>query len=137
MLVVIVGGGLAAMNYLAPLQLGPVLFDLALVAILAGGISLLIPLRFLDIRRRGAGLWVLGTGVIVVVLVLSWPPSVHTVVRRCALDDFLPTYSSREFHAQLVHTAPARVYRAIRESTVEDIKVLVPLGNCGRDGSKR
>jgi len=124
---VVVGAGLAAMNYFAPLQFGAVSFDLALVAMLAGGISVLIPVRFLDICSRWIGLWVLVGSVAVAALALSWPPSVHTAIRRCALDDFLPTYSSREFHSQLVHAPPARVYRAIRESTVRDIKVFVTL----------
>jgi len=119
--------GLAAMNYFAPLQPGPVLFDLALVAIVAGAISVLIPLRLLDIRSRWTGLWVLAGGLAIAVLALSWPPSVHTVVRRCALDDYLPSYTSREFHSQLVHAPPTRVYRAMRECTLQEVKGFVPL----------
>jgi hypothetical protein len=123
----ILAAGLAAMHYFAPLQPGPVSFDVALVAILAGGVSVLVPLRFLDIRSRWTGLWVLVAGIAIAALALSWPPSVHTAVRLCALDDFLPAYTSREFDSQLVHAPPTRVYRAIRESTAQDVKVFVTL----------
>lgn len=123
----ILAAGLATLHYFAPLQPGPVTFDLALVAIVAGGVSVLVPLRFLDIRSRWTGLWVLVAGIAIAALALSWPPSLHTAVCRCALDDFLPAYTSREFHSQLVHAPPARVYRAIRESTAQDVKVFVTL----------
>ena len=123
----VLAAGLAAMNYLAPLQPGPLFFDLALAAMLVGLISVLFPLRFLDIRSRWAGLCILIGGIAVAALALGWPPSVHTVDRRCVLDDFLPSYTSREFHSQLVHAPPTRVYRAIRETTLGDVKLFVTL----------
>lgn len=127
-LAVVVAAVIGAGHYFAPLQPGAFAFDLGLVATVAGAVSVVHPLPWLDIRTRWTGLCVLGGGLALAVLVLLWPPTLHTVpIKRYVLDEFLPTYSSREVHSQLVHAPAARVCRAIHECTPGDIRVLVPL----------
>ena len=72
LIVAAVCAGLAVLNYYAPLQAPSVVFDLALVALLAGLISLLRPLRFLDISSRRVALLVVLGSLGVAAAALSW-----------------------------------------------------------------
>ena len=123
----LIAAGLWAMDYFAPLQACSVVFDLSLLVVAAGAISLVIPLRFLEIRSRRTGAAVLFAGVVVGIAALNWPVSRHATANQFLLDRFMPAYTVREFHSARVHAAPERVYQAIKQTTFADLKVFAVL----------
>lgn len=120
--------GLAVMNYFAPLQPCSVVFDLALVVALAGLVSLIVPLRFLEIRDRRSGAFVLLAGCIAGAMALNWPaPLARSSRAPSVIDEFMPEYIFAEFHSAMVHAEPERVYVAVQQTTFADLKVYAVL----------
>jgi hypothetical protein len=120
--------GLAVMHYYAPLQPCSVIFDLALLAILAGSVSLINPLHFLSIGNRKQGLAVLAAGVIVGWAALNWPaPLVRADHDQTKLDEFMPAYHVSEFHSVRVHAPPDRVWDATKLVTFSDVRIFATL----------
>ena len=116
--------GFAVLNYFAPLQPLSVLFDLCLVALLAGLLSLIYPLRFLDIRSRKIASLVVLVALVAGVCTLLWPaPLITPTSGQSLLNDYMPIYEVNEFHSELVHASPQHVYSAMKETTFAEVKV--------------
>jgi hypothetical protein len=116
--------GFAVLNYFAPLQLLSVIFDLCLIALVAGILSLIYPLRFLDIRSRKMAAVLVVVALVLGVCPLLWPATLTVrAPRQSLLDDYIPTYEVSEFHSEMVHASPERIYTAMRETTFAEVKV--------------
>lgn len=105
-------------------MLGSAVVYAGLLLSLAGGLSVLRPLRFLRIETRRTGAVVLGAGIAVVLIgfVLparerrpSGPPS--------RLDDFSPVFQFDEFHEARIHASPEHVWAALKAVTAEEIRL--------------
>ena len=105
-------------------MLGIVLVWLGFAVMLAGAISLLKPLRFLGVRSRRAGLGVLFLGLVLVVVGMALPaPTRRALARATLLDDFMPEWHFREFHALRVQAPRERVYAAVKSVTADEISL--------------
>jgi len=109
-------------------------FGLALV----GALSVLVPLRFLGIRRRAFGWMILLAGVVIAGLALTRPVDEVTIASpRTRLDEFAPTYQFNEVHQIPVNATPERVYQATLQVTAAEIpmfRTLVWLRRGGTSG---
>lgn len=103
-------------------MLGVVLVYSGMLALLAGGASLLWPLRWLGIATRKRGLLVLAAGILLFFLGGLLPAPLHRVAAETSrLDYYMPAYQFWEWHALRVHASPEALDRAIREVTADDI----------------
>jgi hypothetical protein len=99
-----------------------------LLVALVGLISALIPLRFVGLRSRGAGLLLMLAGVSIFVVGMALPVRITRVATaRKALDLHMPAYQARELHSVRVRAAPERVAEAIRSVTALDIRSFATL----------
>src|SRR5437867_3724149 len=93
-----------------------------LLILLAGLISVVKPLRILRISARRIGTTVLCGGPALALLgALLASPLVYTGSMRTHLDYFMPAYQFREVHTVLVKAPPARVFRAVKAVTPDEI----------------
>ena len=105
-------------------MLGVVLVWLGFAVMLAGALSLLKPLRFLGIRSRRAGLGLLFLGLVLVVAGMALPaPTRRALAHATLLDDFMPEWQFREFHALRVQAPRERVYAAVKSVTADEISL--------------
>ncbi len=112
-------------NYLAPLQAGSVVVYGGFVLAGAGILSLIKPLRILQIRTRRQGAL---AGVAAAVAGLLWPAgAIRVAARHSALDDLMPEYHFCERHTARVHAAPDRAMAAWREVTFGDVSAFETL----------
>ena len=103
---------------------------------LAGALSVLVPLRFLGIRSRGAGLIVLLVGVVVAGVALTRPTDETTVASpRTRLDEFAPAYQFNEVHQIPINATPERVYQATLQVTAAEIPLFRTLVWIRRGGA--
>jgi hypothetical protein len=102
---------------------GGFLIYLGLIGAAAGVISLVKPLRFLRIRSRRRGALIAGLGLLAFVAGV-WLPLAETRVEapRTRLDEFAPAWQFSEFHSVRIDAPAARVHRAIRAVTPEEIR---------------
>ena len=115
-------------NYWAAYQPLSTLAYSGIVLALCGLANLILPFRFLGVRKRAAGALILAGGVALTAAALLWPASVIRVAQhRTRLDDIMPEYQSGERHSARIHARPEQVMRAVRESTFGDMKSLVTL----------
>ncbi|MGE5111213.1 MAG: hypothetical protein ACM3JB_10185 [Acidobacteriaceae bacterium] len=115
-------------NYWASYQPLSTLVYTGVVLALCGLANLVIPFRFLGIRKRSVGALVLAGGVVLALTALLWPASMIRVAQHeTLLDDIMPEYQFGEQHSQLIHARPEQVMRAIRETTLGDLKSYVTL----------
>jgi hypothetical protein len=91
--------------------------------ILAGGISLLKPLRFLRIPSRRSGRRLVAFGLVLVSAGAWWPWPEERASGDAQLDAFVPEYQFVEFHAARVRATPDAVYRALRAVTADEIRL--------------
>jgi hypothetical protein len=99
-----------------------------IVLSLWGLANLVLPFRFLGIRKRAVGALILAGGVGVAVAALLWPaPMIRVAQPRTVLDDIMPEYQFFERHSARIHARPEQVMQAIRQSTFGDMKSLVTL----------
>ena len=119
--------GFTVMNYLAPLQPLSVVFDLALVGLLAGLLSMVRPLRFLDIHSRKSAAIVILSAILAGTIALLWPAPLVAHERSALIDEYMSANHVSEFHSELVHAPPERVYAAVRATTFADIKTMATL----------
>jgi len=103
-----------------------------LLAMLAGALSVVRPLRFLRIRRRRAGVAVAGVGLAVTVITLLLPAGlVRSQVPPgsppSAIDELMPAYHFSEFHAMHVPASPDRVYAAVKQVRPGEIRLFLLL----------
>ncbi len=115
-------------NYWAAYQPLSTLAYSGIVLALCGLANLVVPFRFLGIRKRATGALILAGGVGLTVAALLWPaPMIRVAQHRTRLDDIMPEYQFSEKHSARIHARPEQVMRAIRQSTVGDLKSLVTL----------
>jgi hypothetical protein len=99
-----------------------------IVLALGGLANLILPFRFLGIRKRSVGALILAAGVGVAAAALLWPaPTIRVAQHRTVLDDVMPEYQFFERHSARIHARPEQVMQAVRQSTFGDMKSLVTL----------
>ena len=126
LIAVAVLAALLVLNHYAPLQAEFVACYVGLGVALLGFLCVLVPLRFLGIRRRVTGLLVLGAGVLVVAAALLWPaPTLRSSRPHQRLDDFMPSYSFCEFHETHVNAPPDAVVAAMHRVGLADLPAAV------------
>jgi len=118
-------GAVLLFNYWASFQLLSTLVYAGIVAALFGLANLVLPFRFLGIRKRLVGVLVLAGGVALAFAALWWPASTVRVAQaKTRLDQILPEYQFWERHTARVHARPEQVMQAVRQSTFADLKSL-------------
>ncbi len=118
-------GAVVLFNYWASFQLLSTLVYAGVVAALFGLANLVLPFRFLGIRRRVLGALVLAGGVALTLAALNWPAATARVAQRTSrLDAIMPEYHFFERHSTRVHARPEQVIEAVRQSTFRDMKSL-------------
>jgi len=126
LIAVVVLAALLVLHHYAPLQPEFVALYAGLGVALLGFLCVLVPLRFLGLRRRVTGLLVLVAGVLVVVAALFWPaPTLRSPGPHQRLDDFMPTYSFYEFHETHVNAPPDSVVSAMHRVGLADLPAAV------------
>lgn len=121
-------GGVLLLNYWASYQPLSTLTYTGFALSLCGLANLVIPFRFLGIRRRAVGAPVLAGGVVLALTALVWPaPIIRVAQSRTRFDQVLPEFHFSERHSTRVHASRAQVMQAIRESTFADLKSLAML----------
>ncbi len=94
----------------------------------AGALSILKPLRFLDIGTRKAGFIVFAAAVVTGVTALNWPaPLVQPTRRKTQIDQFMPAHHVAEYHTVRVHASPHRVWDAMPRVTFTDVPIFAIL----------
>ncbi|HVZ18523.1 MAG TPA: hypothetical protein VG897_15495 [Terriglobales bacterium] len=127
-LAVIAVGAVLLFNYWASYQPLSTLAYAGIVAALLGLANLVVPFRFLGIRKRAVGGVVLTGGMALSMTALSWPArTIRVAQHRTVLDDIMPEYQFSERHSEQIHAAPEQVMQAIRRSTFSDMKSLSTL----------
>jgi hypothetical protein len=95
---------------------------------LCGLANVVLPFRFLGIRKRILGALILAGGVALSLTALFWPASTIRVSQPgTRLDQILQEYQFSERHSTRIHAKPEQVMQAVRESTFADMKSLVTL----------
>jgi len=93
-----------------------------LLVMLAGGVSLVKPLRFLRIARRAQGALVLAAGLVIVLVGWAIPArEVRIQEARTQLDLFMPAYQFNEVHSIQILASKERVNDAIKSVTADEI----------------
>ncbi len=115
-------------NYWAAYQPLSTLAYSGIVLALCGLANLVLPFRFLGVRKRAVGALILAGGVALTLAALFWPASMVRVAQpRTRLDDTMPEYQFFERHSARIHARPEQVMQALRQSTFGDLKSLVTL----------
>ena len=115
-------------NYWAAYQPLSTLAYSGIVLALCGLANLVLPFRFLGVRKRAVGALILAGGVALTLAALFWPASmIHVAQHRTVLDDIMPEYQFFERHSARIHARPEQVMQAIHQSTFGDLKSLVTL----------
>jgi hypothetical protein len=95
-----------------------------LLAMLAGLVNVVRPLRLLRVRRRRTGLVIVAGGLLLVVAALALPPRAHRASGAAtSLDAHFPEWEFAEHHAVRVHAPLEHVYQAIAEVTADEIRL--------------
>jgi hypothetical protein len=118
--------------------IGTIVVYAGLLALLAGGLSILRPLTFLGIWSRVQGVMLLAGGVAAFLIGASLPAREQRVETQAThLDEFVPAYQFGEFHAITIKAPRERVYAAIRDVTADEItlfRTLTWIRRFGRPG---
>lgn len=115
-------------NYLASFQPISTLVYSGIVLALAGLANLIVPFRFLGVRKRYVGALVLVAGIALAFAALSWPARTFQVAQhKTVLDDAMPEFQFYEKHSIRIHARPEQVLQAVRESTFGDMKCMATL----------
>jgi hypothetical protein len=115
-------------NYWAAYQPLSTLAYSGIVLALCGLANVVIPFRFLGIRKRAVGARILACGVGLTIAALLWPaPMIRVAQHRTVLDDVMPEYQFSESHSARSHARPEQVIEAVRQSTFGDMKSLATL----------
>ena len=89
---------------------------------IVGGLSIIIPFRFLGIRHRGFALLVALAGLAAAAIALAHPAGTDGVVSpQTRLDEVMPSWQFEEVNEIPVHADPGRIYRAITSVTAAEI----------------
>jgi hypothetical protein len=128
LLAVIVFAAVLLFNYWAAYQPLSTLVYSGIVLALCGLANLVLPFRFLGVRKRAVGALILVAGVALTSAALFWPASMIRVAQPgTRLDQIMPEYQFSERHSARVHARPEQVMQATRQSTFADMKSLVTL----------
>ena len=81
-----------------------------IVLAFAGLVNLILPFRFLGVRKRIVGAFILAGGVALTSAALFWPaPMIRVAQPRTHLDDILSEYQFFERHSARIHARPEQV----------------------------
>jgi hypothetical protein len=126
------------LEFVAGNMLDSFLVYLGLTLLLTGFVSLLWPLRFVEIRTRRMGAMLAAGGLLLFLLALALPLSENAITtHRTRLDDWMPRWQIREQHIIPVAAAPEKVFAAIRAVRADDIflfRTLIAIRRCGQTG---
>lgn len=112
-------------NYWASFQPLSTLAYAGLVTAVGGLANVIVPFRFLGIRKRYVGVVMFASGVVLALTALLWPaPMLRVAHHRTLLDDLMPEYQFSEQHSERIHAKPEQVMSAIRDSTWSDLRSL-------------
>ncbi len=116
------------LNYWGSYQPLSTLAYSGIVLAVCGLANVVVPFRFVGIRKRAIGAVVLVGGVGLSIAALQWPaPTVSVAQHKTILDDVMPEYQFHERHSARVHARPEQVMQAVRESTFGDMRSLATL----------
>lgn len=116
------------LNYWAAYQPLSTLAYSGIVLSLCGLANLVVPFRFLGVRKRAVGALILAGGVALAFMSLLWPaPTIRVTQPRTRLDETMPEYQFSERHSTLIHARPELVMQAVRDSTFGDMTSLITL----------
>ena len=128
LLAVIAFTAILLFNYWSAYQPLSTLVYAGIVLTLCGLANMIIPFRFLGVRKRAVGALILVCGVLLTLAALFWPASMIRVAQpKTRLDQIMPEYQFSERHAARIHARPEQVMEATRQSTFADMKSLVTL----------
>ncbi len=97
---------------------------LGLLAALAGLTALIRPWSCCGLRSRRAALLVAVPGLAVAGAALLWPASLQRSAGGSGqLDRFMPLYHFHEIHETRMHAPPHRIVDALKEVTLDDIRM--------------
>ena len=120
--------GVLLLNYWAAYQPLSTLVYSGIVMAFAGLANVVVPFRFLGIRKRASGALMLAGGAGLAFAALSWPASTIRVAQpRTQLDQIMPEYQFSERHSVIIHARPEQVMQAVRQATFGDMKSLFTL----------
>jgi hypothetical protein len=117
---------------------GSLLLYLGLCCAAAGLVAVVRPIAWLRLPTRGRAAIALTSGVGLMLTGLLWPAPesrIHSPITR--LDSFMPRWHFSEFHATRVNAPPAVVFRAVLETTADEIRLfrtLTAIRRFGRPG---
>jgi hypothetical protein len=128
----------ACLQFVAGGMLDSFLVYLGLTLFLAGLVSLLWPLRFLEIRTRRIAAMAAAGGLLLLLVALLLPISENTVTAHTArLDDWMPRWQIGERHIIPIAAPPEKVFAAIHAVRADDIflfRTLIAIRQCGQSG---
>jgi len=117
---------------------GVILVYVGLISAFIGAVGTLWPLRVLGLSSRLRSSALLAFGVLLVVTGWALPaPETRAASPSSRLDEFMPVWQFSELHRMRVNAPPARVFRAIREVTANEIlffRTLTWIRRFGRPG---
>lgn len=127
---VLAAAGLLLMSRLGALQTPSVLIYSGLAAALCGLASVLLPPRWLGLRRRLSGPAIgLSAATVLCLAAWFWPISTRTIAPPVTLlDHALPTYQIHERHEILVHASSQQVRAALDQVTFQELGAVETLG---------
>ena len=108
------------MHY-APFYAPSYFFWIGAILALVGVISLVKPLAFLFVFDRKIAMIVCCGGILMLILSIYWPVSVHHSQTNLKLDALLPDYSFNEYHDLRINASPEDVKHALQTTGVGDI----------------
>jgi hypothetical protein len=98
------------------------LVDCGIAGMVAGLVSVAMPLRLLRMSSRGAGAAVFAAALLLAAAGLLVPAPLERVAEpRSDLDRAMPAFQFRERHHTHIDAPPDTVYRAMRATTADDI----------------
>jgi hypothetical protein len=117
---------------------GVIVIYLGLITMLAGGVSVVKPPKFLAIYSRWQALTVLAAGLLIVIIGSALPAKAMRVVTpHTQLDQFLPVWQFGEFHSIRIAMPKEKVYVALKQVTADEIyffRTLIWIRRFGRNG---
>ncbi|HEY5509257.1 MAG TPA: hypothetical protein VIK29_11335 [Paludibacter sp.] len=105
----------------APFYAPSYFFWIGAILVLVGIISLVKPLAFLFVFDRKIAMIVCCGGILMSILSIYWPVSVHHSQTNLKLDALLPDYSFNEYHDIRINASPEEVKHALQTTGVGDI----------------
>ncbi len=128
----------SALEFIAGDMVDSFLVYFGLILFLAGLVSLIWPLRFLEIRTRRMAVMVAAGGLLFFVMALALPVRANAVTTQTAkLDDWMPRWQIRERHIIPVAAPPEKVFAAIHAVRADEIflfRTLIAIRQCGQTG---